>query len=96
MLVCDYAHAHTQTHEYMNATVSAHALTRNLKWRSTPRVVWHGTQINSMFMSCCQPRTVSSIIDAITLGPLTSWPLVLNHHEFQVGFHLCAAVLKQG
>ena len=80
----------------MNANVSAHALTHILKWRSTPRVVWHGTGRNLLFMTFGQPHNVTSTIGAITLGPMPRWPLVLGHHEAQVGFHLCVAVLDQG
>ncbi len=47
---CEGIHArtHTHPHEYMNANVSANALSRILTWRSTPRAGWHGTQINSI------------------------------------------------
>ena len=35
----------------------------------------------------------TATIDALTLGPLPSWPSVLGHHAVQVGFYLSAACL---
>ena len=62
--------------------------------RTMGRLAWHWK--NLLFMTFCQPHNVNSIIDAITVGPLPRRPLVLGHHDVQVGFGLCVAVLDQG
>ena len=75
MLVCEYAnaHAHTPKHIHTKMLMSA---------RTMGHLAWHGQIF--LFLSCCQPHNVDSIIDAITLGPLPRWPLALGHYEVQV------------